>query len=158
IPRDPTLEVIKLAESWQPAKQPQRLYDVWFDSKGNGAILVVSTKAAAFDPDGQEKASNALRKHFEETRGDERVRMTVSGPGAFSVLSKGRTQSEATLIGTIDSIGLVVLLFLAYRSIVMVVLGGLPLASAGVAGLAVVSAVFGSVHGITLAFGFTLIG
>ena len=158
IPRDPTLEVVKLAEQWQPAKQPQRLYDVWFDSAGERAILVVETRAAAFDPEGQENASRALQKHFEETRGDDHVRMTVSGPGAFSVLMKKRTQSEATLIGTIDSIGLIALLFIAYRSLLTVVLGALPLASAGVAGLAAVSAVFGSVHGITLAFGFTLIG
>src|SRR6185369_12642076 len=63
-----------------------------------------------------------------------------------------------TLLGTLDSIGLIVLLLLAYRSITFVILGALPIASAGVAGLAAVSAVFGSVHGITLAFGFTLIG
>ncbi len=158
IPRDPTLEIVKLAEQWQPARQPQRLYDVWFDSVGERAILVVETRAAAFDPEGQENASRALQKHFEETRVDDHVRMTVSGPGAFSVLMKKRTQSEATLIGTIDSIGLIALLFIAYRSLLTVVLGALPLASAGVAGLAAVSAVFGSVHGITLAFGFTLIG
>jgi predicted exporter len=158
VPRDPTLEVLKLAEAWQPAKQPQRQYDVWFDSKGRSAILVAATKAAAFDPDGQEKASDALQKHFRETRANPNIRMTVSGAGAFSVLMKGRTQGEATLIGTIDSIGLVVLLFIAYRSVLIVVLGALPLASAGIAGLAAVSAVFGSVHGITLAFGFTLIG
>jgi predicted exporter len=158
VPRDPTLEVLKLAEAWQPAKQPQRQYDVWFDSKGQSAILVAATKAAAFDPDGQERASHALQKHFQDTRADPHIRMTVSGAGAFSVLMKGRTQGEATLIGTIDSIGLVVLLFIAYRSVLIVVLGALPLASAGIAGLAAVSAVFGSVHGITLAFGFTLIG
>jgi predicted exporter len=158
IPRDPTLEILKLAEEWQPAKQPQKQFDVWFDRAGKSAILVVATKAAAFDPDGQEKAAIALQKHFAETRGEHTVRMTVSGAGAFSVLMKGRTQAEATLLGTLDTIGLVVLLLLAYRSITFVVLGALPIASAGIAGLAAVSAVFGSVHGITLAFGFTLIG
>lgn len=158
IPRDPTLEVLKLAEEWQPAQQPQKLYDVWFDSAGRSAILVVATKAAAFDPEGQEKAAAALQKHFEQTRGEHTVRMTMSGPGAFSVLMKGRTQSEATLLGTLDTIGLIVLLLLAYRSPTIVVLGALPIASAGVAGLAAVSALFGSIHGITLAFGATLIG
>jgi predicted exporter len=158
IPRDPTLEVLKLAEAWQPARQPQKLYDVWFDSEGKRAILVVATKAAAFDPDGQEKAAAALQKHFEETRGEHSVQLTVSGPGAFSVLMKEKTQSEATWIGAFDTIGVIILMFIAYRRFSVVVLGILPIASAGVAGLAAVSAMFGSVHGITLGFGFTLLG
>jgi predicted exporter len=158
IPRDPTLEVVTLAEAWQPARQPQKLYDVWFDSTGKRAILVVATKAAAFDPDGQEQASRALRQHFEATRADANTRLTVSGPGAFSVLMKGKTQSEATWIGTFDTIGVIILMLVAYRSFAATVLGLLPIASAGIAGLVAVSAAFGSIHGITLGFGFTLLG
>ena len=53
---------------------------------------------------------------------------------------------------------MVLLLLVAYRSLPVLVLGSLPLVSAGLVGLAAVSAAFGDVHGITLAFGFTLIG
>ena len=158
IPRDPTLEVLNLAEAWQPAKQPQKLFDVWFDSEGKRAILVVATKAAAFDPNGQEDTLNTLRKHFEETRTDPKITLIASGPGAFSVLMKNKTQTEATWIGTLDTIGVILLMLLAYRSISTTVLGILPIASAGVASLAAVSAIFGSIHGITLGFGATLLG
>jgi predicted exporter len=158
IPRDPTLEVLTLAEAWQPARQPQKLYDVWFDSEGKRAILVVATKAAAFDPNGQEQTAAAIRKHFEETRADPKITLTTSGPGAFSVLMKNKTQTEATWIGTFDTIGVIVLMLIAYRSVSTTVLGILPIASAGVAALAAVSAIFGSIHGITLGFGATLLG
>lgn len=158
IPRDPTLEILQLAEAWQPAKQPQKLYDVWFDRTGERAILVAATKAAAFDPDAQGRAEAALQKHFQETHGGAHVRLTVSGPGSFSVLMKERTQTEAAWLGSIATLGMIVLLLVAYRSPSAVVLGTLPIASAGVAGLAAVSVLFGAVHGITLAFGFTLIG
>jgi predicted exporter len=40
LPRDPTLELLKLADSWLPARQPQLLYDVWFDSSGKEALVV----------------------------------------------------------------------------------------------------------------------
>jgi predicted exporter len=158
IPRDPTLEALKLLEAWQPAREPQHIGDVWFNAKGDSALLLVETAAAAFDPDGQEAAVQALQKHFETARAKPSVRMIVSGPGAFSVLMKARTQNEAQWIGTIDTVGIIVLLLIAYRSVRYVVLGVLPLASAGVAGLAAVGAFFGAAHGITIAFGFTLIG
>ena len=139
IPRDPTLEIVKLAEAWQPGHQPQKLYDVWFDSAGARAILVVETKSAAFDPDSQEHSLQALRQHFEETRGDPKATLTVSGTGAFSVLMKGKTQSEATWIGTFDTIGVIILMLVAYRSFAAVFLGALPIVSAGLVGLAAVS-------------------
>ena len=53
---------------------------------------------------------------------------------------------------------MLLVLLVAYRRVGALILSALPLASAAVAGLAAVSALFGSVHGITLAFGFTLIG
>jgi len=158
LPRDPTFELPRLLESWQPGRQPQLLFDVWFDRAGGQALLVAETRAAGFDPQGQRDAANALRRAFEAVRTDPGLRLEASGPGAFSVLMQGRTQREAQRLGTVATIGMVLLLLVAYRSVPVLVLGLLPLASAGLAGLAAVSAVFGTVHGITLAFGFTLIG
>lgn len=158
LPRDPTLEILMLAEAWQPGQEPQRLHDVWFDAAGERALLLVETAAAAFDPEGQRLASEALRQHFAATRAGPEVRLIASGPGAFSVLMKERTQSEAQWLGGIASAGILILLLAAYRNPRFVLLGALPLASAGLAGLASVSALFGTVHGITLAFGFTLLG
>jgi predicted exporter len=84
--------------------------------------------------------------------------MTVSGPGRFSALMKERTQREAARLGTAATAGLIVLLLFAYRRWRVPVLAPLPLATAALAGLSAVGAVYGEVHGITLAFGFTLIG
>ena len=158
VPRDPTLELLRLAESWQPARQPQLLYDVWFDAAGRQALLVAETRAAGFDPQGQREAADALQRAFEQARTDPSLELVTSGPGAFSVLMKERTQLEAQRLGGLATLGMVVLLLVAYRSVRLLVLGLLPLASAGLAGLAAVSTVYGPVHGITLAFGFTLIG
>ena len=159
VPSDPTLETLRLAESWQPANAPQRLHDVWFDRAGRQALLVAETVAPGFDPNGQQIAVSAIEQAFDQARGRSGAStLTMSGPGAFSVEIGGRTQREAGWIGTIDTIGLVLLLWFAYRSWKAPLLGVLPLASAGLAGLGAVAFCFDGVHGITVAFGFTLIG
>lgn len=155
---DPTLETLKAAETLQPANAPQRLHDVWFDRAGKRALLVVQTKAAGFDPSGQQLAVDAIEAAFAKVRAGTKSTLLLSGPGAFSVEIGGRTQAEAQWIGTIDTIGLILLLIVAYRSWKIPVLGILPLASAGLAGLGAVALLFDGVHGITVAFGFTLIG
>ncbi|MGO4778230.1 MMPL family transporter, partial [Lysobacter sp. 2RAB21] len=116
------------------------------------------TRAAGFDPTGQQGAIDAIRAAYAQVRGASKAELTVSGPGAFSVEIGGRTQREASLIGSIDSLVFIALLWLAYRSWKAPLIGGLPLATAGLAGLGAVAGVFEGVHGITVAFGFTLIG
>ncbi|MEO6137358.1 MAG: hypothetical protein ABIP11_01675 [Luteimonas sp.] len=155
---DPTLETLKLAESWQPANAPQRLNDVWFDHTGKQALLVAETIAPGFDPTGQQAAVTAIQQTFAKVHGASASTLMLSGPGAFSVEIGGRTQREAGWIGTIDTLGLVLLLWFAYRTWKAPLWGVLPLASAGLAGLGAVAMLFDGVHGITVAFGFTLIG
>lgn len=158
LPSDPTLETLQLAERWQPANAPQRLHGVWFDRAGNKVLLVVQTHAAGFDPTGQQAAVDAIHADFAAVSAGTGSKLVLTGPGAFSVEIGARTAGEAQLIGMVDSIGLILLLWLAYRSWKMPLLGALPLATAGLAGLGAVALLFDGVHGITVAFGFTLIG
>ncbi|MBB5882689.1 putative exporter [Xanthomonas arboricola] len=158
LPRDPTLEVLHLAETLQPAAAPQTRNAVWFDRAGTSALLIAQTRAAGFDPTGQQLAYDAVRAAFAKVSQGTSTQLVLTGPGAFAVEITARTQGEAQWIGTLDTVGLVLLLLVAYRSWKIPVLGVLPLASAGLAGLGAVAVLFEGVHGITVAFGFTLIG
>ncbi len=158
LPRDPTLETLKVLQSWQPAREPQLIDGVWFNEKGSAALLVVETAAAAFDPRAQRLAMQRLRSHFVAVRAAPSVQLDVTGPGAFSVLMQSRSEADARLAGILDTAGMIGLMLLAFRRLRYVVLGALPLATAGIAALVTVTALFGTVHGITIAFGFTLIG
>lgn len=158
IARDPTLLLLSLLEQWQPVAEPRRELDVWFDSAGERALLVVETRAAAFDPAGQRAALAALDEAFAGSRTHADVTLVASGAGSFSVLMEATTRTAAEKLAAWATAGMLVLLLVAYRRIGALVLSALPLASAAVAGLAAVSTWFGSVHGITLAFGFTLLG
>ena len=157
LPRDPTLETLKVLERWQPMQQPRQDFDVWFDHDGRRALLVAETRAPAFDPTAQRASIAAINTALADVAVRD-VTATVSGSGAFSVLMEARTRSEAQSLTRAASIGMILLLLLAYRRISSLFLSALPLVSAGLVALAAVSALFGTVHGITLAFGFTLLG
>ena len=157
LPRDPTLEVLKLAQLWAPAKSPQVRDGVWFSAQGE-ALLLVQTVAAGFDPGAQQQAIDGIEKAFHALPGSAGAKLELSGPGYFSVVVGAQTRHQADWIGRISTVGFIALLLLAYRSIGSLLLSALPIASAALAGIVALTLAFPDVHGITLAFGFTLLG
>jgi predicted exporter len=155
--RDPTLETLKLARRWAPQGQPKLVDGVWFSQRGE-ALLVAETKAAGFDPGAQAAAIASLQQHFGALPGAADAKLTISGPGWFGVQASRHTRAEAERFGVITTLGFVVMLLLAYRSAVPLLVTALPLLSGAVVGFALLALIFGHAHGITVAFGFTLLG
>ncbi|HEU0276784.1 MAG TPA: xanthomonadin transporter [Rhodanobacteraceae bacterium] len=154
---DPTLETLKLAQRWAPQHPPRTFDGVWFSDRGE-ALLVAETRAAGFDPGAQAAAITSLQKHFAALPGAAAVHLVISGPGWFGMQAARHTRAEADRFGAITTVGFVLLLLIAYRSVVPVLVTALPLLSGAVAGFALLALVFGYAHGITVAFGFTLLG
>jgi predicted exporter len=157
LPRDPTLEVLALAQRWTPARTPLTRDGVWFSPHGE-ALLLAQTRAAGFDPAAQGEAIAALEAAFHSLPDSHGAALTISGPGYFSVQVSQTTRREAEVLSALGTLGFVVLLLIAYRSFGVVMLAALPLVSGALAGVMALMFAFGSVHGITLAFGFTLLG
>lgn len=157
LPRDPTLEVLTLAQLWSPPKAPAVRDGVWFSSEG-AALLVAQTRAAGFDPTSQGAAIDALEAAFHASPSAGTAKLTLSGPGYFTVLINAKTRAEADRIGAVSSVGFILLLLFAYRSVPALLLAALPVASGALAGVGALTLVYGEAHGITLAFGFTLLG
>ncbi len=157
LPRDPTLEVLALAQRWTPARTPLTRDGVWFSPHGE-ALLLAQTRAAGFDPTAQGEAIAALEAAFHSLPDSHGAALTISGPGYFSVQVSQTTRREAEMLSGLGTLGFVVLLLIAYRSFGVVMLAALPLVSGALAGVMALMVAFGSVHGITLAFGFTLLG
>jgi predicted exporter len=155
--RDPTLETLKLAQRWAPARQPGLRDGVWF-SDPHEVLLVAETRAPGFDPNAQARAIASLQRHFDTLPGAKGANLAISGPGWFGVQAARRTRAEADRFGAITTIGFVLMLLLAYRSAVPVLVTALPLLSGAASGFALLTLAFGHVHGITVAFGFTLLG
>ncbi len=155
--RDPTLETLRVLQAWTPASEPERHDGVWMSRDLTQALLLVETRAPGFDPVGQQGALQHIRAAhagLAEPRGT----LEISGPGAFAERMSEQTRSEASLLGMAATAMLLALLAVAYRSASLPLYGALPLATGGIAGIAAVAALFGDMHGITLAFGFTLLG
>ena len=157
LPRDPTLETLALAQRWTPAHAPLLRDGVWFSPRDE-ALLLVQTRTAGFDPSAQAAAIDALRAAFSGLPGAAGARLEISGPGYFGAIVSARTRAEAEWLSLIGTLGFAALLLLAYRSPGVLALVALPIASGALAGLAATSVIFDSIHGITLAFGVTLLG
>ncbi|HET9483089.1 MAG TPA: MMPL family transporter, partial [Xanthomonadales bacterium] len=158
LPRDPTLELASLAERMRGSVEIALDDDVFVSRDGTRALLAIETAAAGFDPDAQALALARLEQAFARAAPGDALALQVSGPGRFATTIKQRTQADAKRLSLLATLGMVLITLFAYRSTSAIVLAALPLASAAVAGLAAVAWIFGEVHGITLAFGATLIG
>jgi len=84
--------------------------------------------------------------------------LLLTGPGVFSVETRDTIKHDVEKLSVISLALIVGLLLLVYRSPLTLALGLVPVASGVAAGLAAVSLAFGTVHGLTLGFGTTLIG
>jgi len=162
LPLDPTGEMRAIAEAWQGTEKAERRHGVWFSPDGKRALLLAETRAAGFDVDAQREAVEAIRHAFvagrERLGTDADVELLISGPAVFATDAKERMQAETQLLAVIACGVVMVLISSAYRSARILLLSALPLASAVVMAVASVGLTFSSIHGITLAFGVTLVG
>jgi len=124
------------------------------------AVMFLGTRSGSFDAQAMGPVLQGLSAAFAEvnatTAGD--WKLQLSGAARFAVRAEQAIRGDVHRVALGSSIGLIVLLLALFRSVRLVLLT-LPVLSAGfLVGLASCLAVFGQVHGLTLAFGASLIG
>jgi len=161
LPRDPSGETQRIAESLIPARAPRSEDGVWVARpRPDGtprALLMATTHAAGADLDGQMAAIATVRQAFLPLQAQGFV-LQLSGAPVFSVDSRARIEREVHWLASAGTVVVSVLLLAAFASLRALGVALLPVATGVVAGIAAVAAGFGSVHGMTLGFGSTLIG
>lgn len=179
VPGDPTGEMMTLLDGLSRNQPPRTEDGVWASRDGKRALLLVRTRAAGSDTDGQQRAVEAIQAAFRAALANRhsggglahgaalRAGLTgaragpgllVSGPGVFAVRARESIKSQVTRLSIVSSVLIVALLLLVYRSVPALLLGLVPVVSGAVAGIAAVALGFGVVQGVTLGFGVTLIG
>lgn len=159
--RDPTGETQRIAVDLAPASAPRTEGGVWMSRTAPRALMIATTRAAGSDLDAQAMAIARVHAAFDAATRDmseAKPKLLLSGPPVFSVLSRDKIKTEAIHLAIVGGIVMGGLLLLAFASPRALVIAFLPVATGVVIGTAAVSVVFGSVHGMTLGFGSTLIG
>lgn len=146
---DPTLASLDALQQFNRLANDQQF------GSAEQQVLLVQASAAAFDLDSQTQLVDDLRRLIKQSHANN---AQLYGSGVYGVDLQRSVQQEATLYSFIASMALLALLFFYLRSASLVLITGLPLLAGGMAGLAGLALVFTEVHGITLAFGFTLLG
>jgi len=157
VANDPTGELLHILESLEAQSRPATREGVWFSRDGRRALLLAQTRAPGYDVGAQEGALARIAQAFSRAGTDE-VKLLVSGPGVFAARTRVAVRNDALRLSLIATALVAGLLLAVYRSGRLLALGLVPIASGALAGIAAVSLGFGSVHGITLGFGVTLIG
>ncbi len=154
---DPTGEMLAIIEQFQRQGQPRLDQGVWVSPSGQRALLLAQTRATGADTDAQAHALDLIHEAFRSASATP-LHLIVSGPGVFAVAARGGIEQAVSRLGLISAAGIFALLFLTYRSLSAVALGLVPVVCGALTGVAAVALGFGTVHGITLGFGATLIG
>lgn len=163
LPHDPTGEMLQLFEQMNTGSRPRQMHGAWASRDGKRALLLAQTQANGADIDSQQQAMQKIQHAFAAAAQEQgvapgAVKLVMTGPGVFSVVSRQTIESEVKRLSVVGTVIMAGLLLLVYRSVTALALGMLPVVTGALVGVAAVSLGFGLVHGITLGFGTTLIG
>lgn len=165
-PQDPLLAFPALLERAQDANEGgPEIVDERFvtsegaDPEGRWGVVLLSTRGSVFSADAQEPVLHAIDAAFARVRETHPTfRLEQAGVQRFAVRTERMLRADTTRISTLSMIGIVVLFVLLFRGPRYLLLGAIPLGVGTVLATGVCRLVFGSVHGITLAFGSSMLG
>ena len=161
-PGDPLLILPRLFERLAGARaEGLRVVEGRFVTRdGRGAVLFLGARAAGFDPEAQRPLLAGIAAAFEAANAQAggTLRLSQAGVPRYAIRAEESMRADISRVSTWSLLGILPLLLLLFRSVRLLVLT-LPVVLAGsLAGTAACLALFGSVHGVTLAFGAALIG
>lgn len=162
LPSDPIGAFTKLHAAWVPSRSPRTHQGVWVSSDGQMALLAAQTNAPGLDLDAQEKIQGRLQEEFrqlvETNKKFHTLQLSTTGPAVFAVQARADIKNEAQWLSVGAILCITLFIYSLYRSWRVFLLCFLPLLSGVLAGITSVTLLDGYIHGVTLAFGVTLIG
>ncbi len=158
LPEDPTGRLQEVMRYWQNAGGSVRSQGTWLSQDQKAAFLMLRAGGKAYDLASQQETVDFIEKTFAVVKEDAAVRMELTGPIVFATQSSQVIRSEMQWLTSLSALFVVGLMLAVFRSLPTVLAFVLPLGFGLCAGVVAVMALFGEIHGITLAFGGILVG
>lgn len=160
---DPTLSALQLADRAARQLAPGDSAGVWLGDSGRVALLLMETRARGNDIAAMRDTIDMVRRSADDVLrqwpgGAVVPLVEFAGAAYFNVLAHDAIGQDAHQLALL-ALGLVaLLLWWALRQPRFLALALIPVATGTLAGFAMVGSLGNTIHGITLAFGVTLIG
>jgi predicted exporter len=124
------------------------------------AVLFLSTRSSAFDADVQAPVIAGIGRAFArvDRSFDGTLELDQSGLNRFATRAATAIKGDIQRVSTLSMLLIGAMLFGLFRSFRLLALASIPVGAGVLAGSFVVLLLFGRVHGITMAFGASLIG
>lgn len=127
---------------------------------GRFGVLFLRSHARGFDSRAQAPLLDGIRDAFAGVNRAFAGKLTLdqSGVNRFAVRAEKMIGADLGRVSTLSMIGLGLLMFSLFRSLRLLLVASIPLGAGTLVGIASCLLTYGSVHGITLAFGAALLG
>ena len=132
--------------------------DQFLSADGQRAILFLATRHSALDAETQAPLLEAINHEFAQIQHGRHLTLQQSGINRFAVQSRHDIETDVKRISTLSTVTVAIVFIAMFRSVPLFFVAQLPIFFALLVGAATTLAVFGRMHGLTLAFGSTLIG
>ena len=160
---DPTLASLQLLARAAGRAAPADGEGVWMSPDGRVALLLMETRARGHAVDELRDTLGLVRQTAADVlkswpAGQPPATVDLAGAAYFNVIAHDAIGQDAHELALLALALVAALLLWVLRSPRFLVLALIPVATGALAGFAAVGWVYGTIHGITLAFGVTLIG
>lgn len=162
VPSDPLLILPQLFERFMGERSGGlKLVDGRFlTDQEDAAVLFLTTTASSSDAAALRPFIGEIRSTFDRVNAafSDKLDLHMSGTHLFALAAEGSIKADIQRVSIGSIVGLVALFLVMFRSLRLMIMV-LPILAMGfVAGSSACLLIFGSVHGLTLAFGAALIG
>lgn len=147
---------LQLAQ-WFAHDHMERRHGLWVSANGQQALFAVELQSDLSDAE-QAGVLRDIRALFDTRDAPPEATLLLTGAPVFMVESSQMIRDELRHVSIAATVIVMVVLLLAFRSVRLLALTGLPLIAGILCGTALVLLVFGHLHGIALAFGIILVG